>query len=703
MTAPSFPPAALLAAALALAALPGLPDGAGAQALRYTRPLEVVEPGWVRVPLGPEILRQTSAGGLRLVGPEGQDLPLRRVPVEMRPLRRPASAGAPVPAEGGWWIPVEVAPGPRLHERLVIELEGRLARAPAVSRGALAVRLEGSPDGEAWRVLGVGQLLPVEGEADRFTVSYPATELRHLRLFWPLTSGAAGTGGPPRISGAAADEIPAGSSRLSLTRPECRTGETGPDGAYTVCRLPLEGAGRYLRDLCVLVASSRPAGYRLLTPGEGRWKPVIEGVWTLPGEDVARCLRVEIDLSEQAEPLRLEVYGSEGEVPSIRAVNAELAPEDIVFRAPLAGLYTLVYGSAVVVGSPEIEGPLPPADQATRIEPGPQEATEVPVEPIAVPTTAVPAPAVSWQETWRVRAEAPEAGGLFRLTLPPDVYAVTRPELPDLRLLRSGDSSRAQVPFARWRPEAPELAAELRGAEPRPGGGNRRVRIEISEPGLPLSALVASALPAGEAGGESSRRRVRVLYVAPGPSLGTDRDDAADSAGESVREAPAARTAGPWVEWTCRSRSPLPCRVTLGLAQTPARRLILEIDDQGARPLPWVDLELWRHRDVLLFPWPRGADGADGAGAPVLAAGADGVEPADLGLSGRLDELLARPWQEAQLVLEEDGEGGAGRLGKWAIGLALLVAHFVLLFLLHRILAEHEARPDRGGGSPPLR
>ncbi len=690
------------AALLVLLALAAVPAPAEAQALRFTRPIDVPEVGWVRVPLGPEMLRRTGAGGgIRLFGPEGEEVPFRRVAARSAPLRRSAEPGAPTATDGGWWVPLDVVPGARLHERLLVELEAPVAAIEGeVAGDGISVRVEGSADGESWRLLVAGELVPVDGAEARYTVSYPATELDRLRLFWPSTGEGSG---PPRFAGAAVAEVPPGSSRLSLARPECRADEPSPSGTRTVCRLPLGGAGRYLRHLCLLVSSTGPAAYRLLDAENGRWETVAEGVWDLPGDDVPRCLRVDLQLaggSAETEALRVELYGLGDEAPLVREASAELAPEELVFRARRAGLHTLAYGPAVLAGSVAEGTPprrsVPPPSETARIEPGPEEATEVPVPPIALGTGSAnaPTPAVAWQETWSVSAEAPEPGRLFRLTLTEPVYAVARPGLPDLRLLRLGEEvesaagrAAGQVPFARWRPEVPELAAARTGVTPRADGELRLATIEPSAHGLPLSALVATTLPSGE----GFRWRVRVRYAGvPAALAAAARDEALDGDGDAQGtlegDDTSTRGVGPWVEWVCRSRPPLPCRVALALDEIPARRVVLEIDDLGEAPPSPLDLELWRRRDVLLFAWPPGG------GAPTLAAGAEGVEAPAGEVEGGLDALLARSWQEAVLGTEADGAGGTGRLGPWVVGLALVVALLTLLFLLDRILAEHAKR-----------
>lgn len=654
----SGPLAALLLAAVALA---GAPAPAPAQAVRYTRPVDVRDAGWVRVPLASEVVRRAgTGGGVRLFGPEGEEVPFARLPVPAEPRRRPAAPLPPDPAEAGWWLPLEVSRGARLHDLLVLSFEGS---GPVAG---LPLRLEASADGEAWQLLAVGEAAAGDGD---WLFPYPATDLRFLRLRWPRPPGG---GGPPTIAAAAVEEVPPGAFRVSVARPECRAAEAGAAPSGTVCRLSLGGTGRYLRRLCFVVGSEGAAGYRVLAAVEGRWEPVAEAVWPEAPADSARCALLDLALPGELEPLRLEVYGGGKQAPAVRDAAAGFAPEMLVFQARRAGLHTLAYGPAVFRSTREGDVD-PPRDAGLPVVvPGPEEVSEVPASALILPTAAGPAPAVRFEERWDLTADAPAPGALHRLTLPSAVYPVSESDLADLRLLVSGAGANLQVPYVRWRPDEPELVAERRRAEPlrgRRGDGTSRLRVEVPEADLPLSALVASAPPGDGDGGSGGgwNRRVRVLVSAAGG---------------------AEEAAGPWTDWQCPPRPPLPCRATVPLEPSASGALVVEIDDGGGAPLPAVDLELWRRRDVLLFPWPAERT------TPGLAAGAAALEAPEYDLSQRAEELVARPWREARVARE--GAGG-GRLGAAAITLALLAAAAALVVLLHRILGEQDPgrRRDR--------
>ncbi|HSL83157.1 MAG TPA: hypothetical protein VLF66_10285, partial [Thermoanaerobaculia bacterium] len=137
---------ALLSFLAAALAAPGGP--AAAQEVRYTRPVQVDSPGWVRVPLGPEVLRRTGAGaGLRLFGPEGEDVPFRRL-----------SAEVPAPAPGGESPPEAGAEGepaaPRSFRLSFEPPDCRARPAEEVASAAASARLVCRvPAGSAGRFL----------------------------------------------------------------------------------------------------------------------------------------------------------------------------------------------------------------------------------------------------------------------------------------------------------------------------------------------------------------------------------------------------------------------------------------------------------------------------------------------------------------------------------------------------------------------
>lgn len=122
---PSLQRAALLGALLLV-----LPFRLASQELRSTRPIEVPEPGWVRVPLDPEILRRAvpSGGHVRLFGPDGGEVPFRRVALEEEAAQDRALSVTMVRPECRRLEEETAAVGPRTVCPLPLGSAGRLLR-----------------------------------------------------------------------------------------------------------------------------------------------------------------------------------------------------------------------------------------------------------------------------------------------------------------------------------------------------------------------------------------------------------------------------------------------------------------------------------------------------------------------------------------------------------------------------------------------
>lgn len=458
---------------------------------------------------------------------------------------------------------------------------------------------------------------------------------------------------------------------VTVSRPECQIGQEPSIGPRTVCSLPLGFAGRLLHRLQLTVAATDPVGYRLLVPEEGRWEPVAQGVWSSPLPETPHELELDLGLPDPAEPLRLELYG--GDRPELVRASAEMGFEALLFEARRAGRHTLAYGPVVFRSSRSEGVHPPPGAEPARVQPGPEEAGDTAAVVRPLPESAGPAPSVRFERRWRVTAEAPEPGTVHRLALEPAVYAATRSGLGDLRLL-AGD---LQVPYVSWRPNAPAVVTALRDVQPSAVPGlEGRVRLEIDPgvPEVPLSALVVHG------GAGRIRTRIRVL-----------------TAGAAVPgEEPEVARLTPWQDWTCSRQAPLSCRLVVDLTGrwTPEAavepggeqggRLLLELDGSGAGADPGpLDVDLLRHRDVVLFAWPSGERPLE------LAAGAADLEAPTYDLGDRYDEILARPWLRAGLAAGEE-ELEDGRVGRWTVAVTLAIALVTLLLLLDRVLARRE-------------
>lgn len=617
------------------------------EGFHYTREVEVPVAGWMRVPLDLAALQHLAPGAsdLHVFAPGGGEVPVRVAPSIPRSERSLVTVHR-VEKEGkGWVILLDTGAGTAPHERLVFDIT-RTTVAPSVV-------LESSQDSATWRPLAAGDLFRI-GSADgleRTSLSYPATRDRYLRLHWP------GEAGLPRVSAVEVETVTGPSVTVDVQDVECDTGRSG----VTVCILTLPAAGQLLRRLTLEVESNGRVGYVLREPRDARWSSLAEGVWQREGERTRHLL------TGTREPLagnllRLELYGSGETPPRLAAWGADLAVQVALFRAEEPGRYTLAYGGGVPA---EIRPANPPrGDETAWLEAGPEREHPLPPLPPSATAPGMPLGDRGFSGSWNVIAPSAKPGDLVRLELPDGIYGSARRDLGDLRLA----AGERQIPFFRWSPPAPVLAAEERDLRPDAvSRGASESQAEIHLPGtrLPLTELDLSVSPA------PLRRAVGVRYLEPARSL---REKA-----EGREEAPVARET-----WECRPEPPLPCRIELPLPGPAPALLAVRFHDGDNPPLTGLDAEVWRKSDILLFVWPE-----VGADTPVrLLAGAEGLRAPSYDLETLGDVLLGRPWQPAELDLEGRASEGGAWWSRWVMPATLGIAGIFLLLLLRRILAE---------------
>ncbi len=631
------------------------------------RDVDVPAAGWVRVPLDLAAVRRLAPGAvdLHVFAPGGGEVPARVEPRAPRSERRPVQVVAVERGEEGWTVLLDVGAAPVSHERLFFEIT-RATAAPSV-------HLEGSRDRSSWRELAVGDLFRIGTEGpekglQRTALSYPVTDDRWLRLAWPREAGF------PRVSAVEVETVSGPTLTYTARGAPCRT--AGPQEApATVCELSLPGMGQVLRRLTLDLEGGGAVGYRLDAPAAGAWHPLAAGVWRRTEEQTRHLLPGDEAPIEGA-VLRLELYGEGGEAPRLARYGADLAVTTVLFRAPEAGRYTLAYGGAVrgyrFGGGPHggsDRGFEPPGtgEEEAWLEAGPER--ERPASPLPAGSPGAPLGAGRFRGSWRILAPSAKPGDLIRLDLPAVVYGVARPDLRDVRLA-FGD---LQIPFFLWSPPAPVLAGEARDLRPRPLRREQESEAEIDLPvsGLPLTQLFLVAPGAGPL-----RRAVGVRYR-PRRPMTRQRE-----LRPVVRET-----------WDCDPEPPLPCRAGLALRGAAPDILAVRIHDGDDPPLAHLGAEVWRRSDVLLFAWPPVPEG--GEGEVRLLAGARALEAPDYDFAALGPVLLARPWQPAELDLQEPGTGGAA-WGRWVLPAALGVAAVFLLLLLRRILSDGGAGSSGG-------
>lgn len=628
---------------LGLACLLGL--GGSLSALEpariYERDLDVAAAGWVRVPLDLEALRHITpdGGDLRVIGPEGAEVPRLLASPPARPGRRPAQVIDVKPeagAEGGWRLTLDAGEGTPAHEQLIFDLDRRTA--------ATAVKLEGSTDRRTWQPLAEGDLFRLgegDGGLERNALSYPPTSVRYLRLAWPKAAGF------PELRSVAL-ELSAGPS-IALATGDT-TCERGGNGAVS-CRVDLPAPGTSVRRIELSLSGAGPVGYLLEAPDGGRWSVIAQGVWQRPNVEgnleTRHLLSLDAGITA-GDFLRLTLYAA-GTPPELSGVRLEIAPREVAFQAASSGRYTLIYGAGA--GAPpqvETAAEENPAELAA----GPERARPAPPLPAAANPAATLNPG-AFPSSWLVAAPGASAGDVVRLEIPDGVYAAAHPDLGDLRLA----TGTRQIPYVRWTSPEPVRAAVAWGmrAEPERLRGWSRIELDLPAARAPWTQ-VSIATPGGPL-----RRPLEVLAVRP------------RNPEPSGRETTIASTL-----WECNPTPPLPCRALLPIEGPGASRIAVRFDDGDNAPLGEVELAVWRRRDALVFVWP-------GNSAKVqLLAGAETIAAPDYDLAALSGELLGRPWQAGELapVVHDEPRGL-----RFLLPVVLGLAGLGLLFLLRRILA----------------
>lgn len=635
-----LPLVALLAAASAAPAL--APGG-----FLFERDVEVPASGWVRVPLDLAAVRHLAPEGadLHVFAPGGGEVPARVEPRAPRSARRPVQVVGVERGDEGWTVLLDVGAAPVSHERLFFEITKATA--------APSVRLEGSRDRSVWQTLTVGDLFRIgtEGGLQRTALSYPATDHRWLRLFWPREAGF------PRVSAVEVETVSGPTLTFAARGAPCRTASL-KEAPAMVCELALPGAGQVLRRLTVDLEGGGAVGYRLDAAADGAWHPLVQGVWRRTEEKTRHLL------PGGAEPLvgavlRLELYGEGSEAPRLVGYAVDLAVQTVLFRAEEPGRYTLAYGGGLSDADGRRGGFDPPAvgEEEAWLDAGPER--ERPAAPLPAGAPGAPLGAGRLRGSWSVLASSARPGDLVRLELPDPVYRVARPDLGDVRLA-FGD---LQIPFFLWAPPDPVLAVEAKDLHPRP---LRREHESEAEVDLPVAGLPLTQLFLVTPGAAPLRRVVGVRYR-PRRPVTRQRER-----GPLVRET-----------WECDPEPPLPCRAELALRGEAPEILAVRVADGDDPPLAHLGAEVWRRRDVLLFVWPSVPKG----GEVRLLAARDLAAP-DYDFAALGPVLLARPWRPAELNLEKEAEGTGAWWGRWVLPAALGLAAVFLLLLLRRILAE---------------
>jgi hypothetical protein len=611
----------------------------------FRRPVDVPRPGWVRVPLDLPALRHLG-GGLRLIGPTGEQVPLRLTSYVGETERRPVQVSEVRETPVGWTLRLDLGAGSPPHERLFLSFS-RLTAAPAVT-------VEASSDEQTWEPLATADLfrLGLREGLERTSLTYLPTQARYLRLNWPRSAGF------PKLDNVEAETVPGRALVVASGGATCRVVAATQ---RAICRLPLPAVGQTLRQLRVDVDASGDVGYRIEQPRLATWQPLAAGVWRNPAGTSRHTVTMPAE-PLSADLLRLELDGGSGPPPRLAGYGLEIISQTVVFRAEVGGRYTLSYGGIVAPPPPTTNDAANTSlsdtttANATWATLGPEQVSPIAPLPASAVAPGATLAGTHFRTSWSIAAGAARPGDLVRFDLPDEVYADARGDLADLRLAVVD----RQIPYVHWTPEEPTLVLERPDLSPMAEKGRHYSRLELTLPalGLPLTEVLLTSPPTPLV------RPIGIRFPAPGP------------AGLAPR---AERIVG-HETWECVPQSPLPCRVNVPLAGPASRQIALRFADGDNPPLPHLDVSVWRRADALFFVWPD-------SGPVHLLAGADSLSPPVYDLAALADTLPGQAAVKVSLASGADtGTGVSPVWAPWVLPATLALAAAILLLLLRRIL-----------------
>jgi hypothetical protein len=579
------PSRTLAAWALAALLLAGVPAHGGSPVelpagWRYVQSLSIPQPGLHKVSLPLETLTRARPGleDLRLLDPAGQQVPYL--------LERPAR------------------PGPSSHppRALQVSLEAestvlRIATGTAEPLGGLslqtpaaeflkAVRVEGSLDGMAWKLLVQGQPIFRERHgASQLRVAWPPAGWSRLRVTLDDRRS-------PRIpvTGILLHTQP---QAEAATEPvEVRIVQRSEEPGQTRLTLRLPGPNVPLAELSLetpepLFSRALTLTQQELTDGEIRESPIAQGTVyrvALGGRPPTQSLALPVDLPVRARDLLLAVRNGDNPPLALSTVTARRRPVYVTFLAPQAGTFTLLSGNREAAAPTYDLASMKAAVQGARlVTASPGIVSENPgfrdTEPLlALGGEGSPLDPSGW--SYRKSVQVGEAG-VQRLELDLEVLSRATPSLGDLRLIREN----RQLPFVLERTTA------VRGVTPTltPASDPRRPSVSRWQVRLPVRTAAITQLTCNTPV-PYFRREVR-LSAETTDERGTPRTWLLASA--------------TWIRPLGGKPVPLSLRLA-GLPRTDS--LFLEIENGDNAPLPLTEVQAWYPISHLLFLSPGGTD-----------------------------------------------------------------------------------------------
>jgi Protein of unknown function (DUF3999) len=549
-------------------------------AWRFAQPLPIAERGLHKVSLPLDTLTRARPDleDLRLLDPAGHEVPyLLERPARLLPSSRPPRALQVTLEAESTSLTIETG--------ITQPLTGLSLQTPAADF-LKAVRIEGSVDGTAWKLLAQGQ--PVFRErhgSSQLRVGFPPGE-------WPRLRVTLDDRGSPRIpvTGVLLHTQPRAEA---ATEPvEVRVVQRSEEPGLT--RLTLRLPGPNVPVAALSLETPEPLFSRALTLtqqglAESEIRESIIAQHTVyrvavGGRPSTQSLDLPVDLAVRSRDLLLTIRNGDNPPLALTAVRARRRPVYLTFLATQAGAFFLLSGNREAAAPTYDLASLKTAVQGARVvTAAPGAVAENPGfrdhDPLLALGRVGPLLDLSgWQ--YRKSVQVGEAG-VQRLELDLDVLSRAAPSLGDLRLIREN----RQIPFVLERTSA------VRSVTP--------ALTPVSDPKRPALSRWQVRLPVRTAAISQLSCNTPALYFRREVRLSAEAPD----------ERGAPRTwllaSGTWARPLGGKPVPLSLRLT-GVPETDT--LFLEIEDGDNAPLPLAEVQVWYSVSRLLFLSPASTD-----------------------------------------------------------------------------------------------
>lgn len=642
---------------------------------QHRQPLDVAQPGLVRVTLPPETFDLAQAGlrDLRVVDPAG--LEVASALVHGRDPLEPAGRPRPVAARD-----FSATTGSRHTQvRFSTGIDGRLDYVELVTSAPYflkAAHVEVSLNGVDWTSLGPAVPLFRQFGAENLRLEV-GREAPHVRVTLddersrPIEfTGAHSLPQPGRAAGPERARLPA-----RIERREEFAGETVLTVTLPAAHLPL--AALFFECTDPLFIRRVSVTIRDVSDGMPRERPIGAGTIyrvDLDGTAARARLEVPVDFSPATRELLVHVHNGDSPPLQFTGVQAEHWPVRLHFVAARAGLHHLLVGNAqaqaprydlaALVGDLRQANAQVLAPGSPEVMPGYRPAAALGTQALPeIPLAGAPLDAARWRFR---RAIDIRGAGVQELELDPAALAGARPDFADLRLLRA----RNQIPYVLEQPGLHRLITLPVSAREDPKRPRvSRWQLALPHAGTPVHSVIL------QSGTPLFQRQFRIYELRDSPTGG---------------QAEHTLATGNW------SRLPQPGEpetFTLKLSQRPATEALWLETDNGDNPAIALT------NAAATYPVARLVFKASATDGFELAYGHTASSAPSYDLRLVADRLLTAPRVVARLASVAATSSGSG-FARWLRGAtggyvfwgALALVVVVLLLVVARLLPKPPVR-----------